>query len=127
MPARIDVVYSQESNIDWKEPVTCGSCRTQFVAQVRSRGEGSGRAVYGLGRGSAADRAGMEAFSAALEEGKTLVRLRRCPRCRKSLGSTGEVALATAIRTGVAALFLSSSCRSRWCCSRTTRRAWREG
>lgn len=106
MIPRVDAVYRDQSAITWKETISCQGCGTTFVASVLTVGHGTGRAVYGIGRQAASERAGMDSFINATEEGERLIRLKRCSRCRKSLGSTTGVTVSTAIRTGVGAFFL---------------------
>lgn len=89
---RIDVVYRTKSNLEWTELVTCPACGAQWKAGVKVSGAGEGRAAYGFGKESARDSAGIDAFSAAQEEGRSLIARSRCPQCggRRESGVTAS-------------------------------------
>lgn len=81
MPVRVDVVYSKAAHLGWTETITCPSCQQRWKAGVKVSGVGTGSAPYGVGREAARERAGIEAFSNASEEGERLIRLAKCPGC----------------------------------------------
>ncbi len=74
-------MYQRESALDWSEKVSCPKCNFTWKARVQVGGRGTGSAVYGVGRDSAKERAGIDAFSNASAEGERLIRLSKCPKC----------------------------------------------
>ncbi|MFO0599972.1 MAG: hypothetical protein U0228_31975 [Myxococcaceae bacterium] len=88
MPLRLDVVHTRSTTLGWTEELECPKCQRRWKAGVRVTGTGRGSANYGIGNQQARDRAGIEAFSNASEEGARLIRLAACPACghRQGLG-----------------------------------------
>jgi hypothetical protein len=93
MPARIDVVYSTTARLDWTEVVTCPHCGYRSKAGVVVANRGTGRAAYGIGQEAARDRAGINAFTGAVDGARLMLQRARCPKCQKRAGGVPWLAV----------------------------------